>query len=105
MLSLQLSIQTQNGQADLHSSYKKARLSSFVDSIKLHDFNFDWDKSIYLHSRQIYYAYLLGLDRILHDLINTRQMERRVILTELFTPTLKASKIINAEGEKYGNAL
>jgi len=84
---------------------------SFVTWVKLHDVDGLGDTSVNLSRglddipTPVYYASLLGLDQVLHDLINNEQLERTTIPAPIPISTSNVSRKINAQCGYYGNAL
>ena len=87
------------------------RKISFTNWVKLYDVDKSWKKDKDFHrslndiADPIYYASLLGLDQVLQSLISAWQFKSNNISTKLSTLNLEVSKIINAQGGEYGNAL
>ena len=84
---------------------------SFMTWVKLYDMDQNREESVNLDRTSdniadpVYYTSLLGLDKALYNLISTRQLESREIPAKSSTSTLEASKLINAQGGYFGNAL
>ena len=84
---------------------------SFTTWVKLHDVDRPWDTSIKFRRAlddipaPVYYASLLGLDQVLHDLVNSEQLEGTTIPALSPASTSSTSKNINAQDGEYGNAL
>ena len=79
------------------------RQETFLTWVRLHDIDRPWrtqDQSNLVFAAPVYYASLLGLDQVLYELIITGQLESMAPIS-----TSKASKLINAQGGHYGNAL
>ena len=82
------------------------RQETFLTWVRLHDIDRPWRTRDQINlfmdhiAAPVYYASLLGLDQVLYELINTGQPESMAPIS-----TSKASKIINAQGGEYGNAL
>ena len=87
------------------------RQDSFATWVKLHDMDRPWDASITFGRAlddipaPVYYASLLGLDQVLHDIINSEQLEGITMPALSLESTSNLSKKINTQGGKYGNAL
>ena len=86
------------------------RRDSFATWVKLHDVDKPWG-TVNFHRAlddipaPVYYASLLGLDQVLHDLFNSEKLESILILALSPAPTSNVSKKINAQGGRFGNAL
>jgi ankyrin repeat protein len=82
------------------------RQETFLTWVRLHDIDRRWRPRVQFNlildhiAAPVYYASLLGLDQVLYELINTGQLESMAPIS-----TSKASKLINAQGGHYGNAL
>ena len=87
------------------------RQDSFATWVKLHDMDRPRDASITFRralddiSAPVYYASLLGLDQVLHDIINSEQLEGTTMPALSLGSTSNLSKKINTQGGYYGNAL
>ncbi len=84
---------------------------SFVTWVKLHDMDGDEEKSVNFDrpsagiAGPVYYLSLLGLDKALYELISIQQLESSEISAVSSTSALELSKLINAQGGFYGDAL
>lgn len=84
---------------------------SFMTWVKLHDIDQNGRESVHLDRTSddiadpVYYISLLGLDKALYDFINIRQLESSEIPAISSTSALEISKMINAQGGFFGNAL
>ena len=87
------------------------RQDSFATWVKLHDMDRPWNASITFRRAlndipaPVYYASLLGLDQVLHDIINSEQLEGITMPALSLESTSNLSKKINTQGGYYGNAL
>lgn len=87
------------------------RQDSFATWVRLHDMDRPWDASINFRRAlddipaPVYYASLLGLDQVLHDILNSEQLEGTTIPALSLGSTSNLSKKINTQGGRYGNAL
>ena len=87
------------------------RQDSFATWVRLHDKDRPWDASINFRRAlddipaPVYYASLLGLDQVLHDILNSEQLEGTTIPALSLGSTSNLSKKINTQGGRYGNAL
>ena len=85
--------------------------NSFVTWVKLHDVDTPWRNPINLHRSledipaPVYYASLLGIDQILHKLINNEELEITTIPAPSLASTSNVSKRVNAQGGRHGHVL
>ena len=87
------------------------RQDSFMTWVKLHDIDRPWDTSIDFRltlddiAAPVYYASLMGLDQVLHKLINSKQLESTTIPALPPASTFNVFKKFNTKGGLFGNAL
>ena len=86
--------------------------ASFTTWVKIHNEDGDWNLNISDFDRPlddipapIYYASLLGLDQVLHELIHTEELESSKVLALSIGSKSKVAEKVNAQGGDYGNAL
>ncbi len=84
--------------------------TSFITWVKLHDMD-KGGGSIDLNRRSdniagpVYYISLLGLDKALYDFISIQQLESSELPAKSSSSVLEVSKLINAQGGFFHNAL
>ncbi|KAL9124786.1 MAG: hypothetical protein Q9175_008178, partial [Cornicularia normoerica] len=86
---------------------------SFTTWVKIHDKDRDrtrnpssgFDRPLDDIPSPIYYASLLGLDQVLHELIHTEELETTEVLALSIGSKSKVAEKVNAHGGYYGNAL